>query len=101
MKQVYGYWISPKNEIIEVPYESHAEIALEIVLKRNPRKFSTYAIMFRLGYVRVVNGQDNDTYVELWGRHKPTKLQKEFIKGASCIEYASRETYSTLYEGLL
>lgn len=86
----YGYWIG-KNEIIAVVQEEcHYEVACEMILGRDGRRYSAYAIMFRLGYVRVVNYSDGDCGVELWKNHKPSKLQKQFIESASIVDYRKK-----------
>lgn len=86
----YGYWIS-KDEIIPViSEECHAEIAIEKILRRDTKSISVYSVMFRLGYVRVINYQDGGYGVEFWKGAKLSKLQKEFIQDAEdkdCVDY--------------
>lgn len=87
----YGYWIS-KNDIIPViAEESHTEVALEKIIKREPKLCDVQAVMFRLGYVRVVCFESGNVGVEYWKSAKLSKLQKEFVKGA---EYTDKVNYS-------
>lgn len=87
----YGYWIG-KNDIIPVvSEESHCEVAIEKILKRPTKSSSCYAVMFRLGYVRVVNQKGGGYCAEYWKRAKLSKLQKQFIQDA---EYKETVDYS-------
>lgn len=104
MNTVYGYWISPKNEIYEVESYSHEEMAYNILAEKfhmtteelynrlhdynTPyRLINVYIIMFRLGYVRVVEENGTDK-VNVEYRHdaKLSKLQKEFVKDANRVD---------------
>lgn len=91
----YGAWVG-KNELIPVSYESHWEDGFDYLKstmnirpdKTCGRKYSIYAIMFRLGYVRLVFGYESYK-VEYWEHIKPTKYQKDYIRNASDVSYAS------------
>jgi len=61
----YGYWISPKGELIEVPSHGHAKVAGELAKKRGikgvPDDEYSYEDAYRIpfvkkGWVRVVTG---------------------------------------------
>ena len=82
----YGYWISKDNIIPVVKEESHIEVAIECILRRVTKIASTYALMFRLGYVRVINYQEGGYGVEYWKGAKLSKIQKQFIEDASDID---------------
>lgn len=82
----YGYWISHDDIIPVVDEENHVEIAIEKVLKRSTKAVSVYAVMFRLGFVRVTNYKSGGYGVEYWCKAKLSKLQKEFIKDAENID---------------
>jgi hypothetical protein len=83
----YGYWISKDDIIPVIGEESHAEVAYKL-LKREPTRTSIYAVMWRLGYMRVVNySNESGNYgVEYWRRAKLSKLQKEFVKDAEHVD---------------
>ena len=89
---VYGYWIG-KDEIFEVGYECHAEKGAGILIERFGERahkllqeFGTYAVMYRLGYVRVVNYSHDGHGVEHRTHFKLSRLQKSFVNDANHID---------------
>lgn len=82
----YGYWIG-KDEIIPVVNEEcHWETAVEVVLKREPKQTSVYGVMYRLGYIRVVNYRSGGYGVSHSKHATLSRLQKQFLQDATDIE---------------
>jgi hypothetical protein len=82
----YGYWISKTDIIPVVDEECHYEVAQEQILKREKYVSNLYSVMFRLGYVRVINYRDGRYGVQCWMRSKLSKLQKQFTKNAEHVD---------------
>lgn len=88
---MYGYWISKKEMIPVEEYEGHEDKAIEIIqelfkgsLKLDhiiPNKYSIYRVMLRLGYIRIIYLEDQDTIAaDYYHKIKYSKFQKECVK---------------------
>lgn len=85
--KLYGCWINRKGEMIPVENEdSHAEVALEKVLKNIPRFYSVYEIMMRLGFLRIVFMNDGSHLAEYNRKFGGTKHQMSWIKTAQICD---------------
>ena len=92
MSTAYGYWIG-KNDIHECRLFEHEKVAENILFSLHQivpgsafrAGYSVYRVMYRLGYVRVVNEYNDETSVS-YGNVKHSKLQKQFIREATRTE---------------
>jgi hypothetical protein len=87
-QKMYGAWIDKKGNMIPViEEESHAEIALRDILKakKELRKYSSYEIMMRLGYVRIVFVKSGHL-AEYHKKHGCTKKQKSWVDTAEKVD---------------
>lgn len=89
----YGYWITKEDIHPVVGSCQHYRVAVEVLTKLfevdekriEDSRFDVYRIMFRLGFVRVVNG-DGEHNVEYRHDSKLSKLQKQYVKEASYVD---------------
>ena len=96
-KPTYGYWVS-RNEIIEVTEEDHIKVGFEVLAERfgmTPQRvaervrLNMYAVMERLGYVRVINYKEGGYGVEHWHTAKLSRLQADFVRDAQDVDLYS------------
>ena len=90
----YGYWVTQDEIIPVIDDGQHYDIATIILSERfevseekiTNLPFDVYRVMFRLGYIRVVNFSGEGYGVEYRADTKHSRLQKEFIGGADIID---------------
>jgi hypothetical protein len=98
----YGGWILKDRIILVANEEEHPEIAIKIlveILKIDPKKleqkylefnlfklYSLYRIMYRLGFIRLTLGFDDEFLAECSKYTKPNKFQQDIINKC-LVEY--------------
>ena len=89
----YGYWISKDDIIPVIGEEEHIESACDILMQkygRLPKRIGImYYVMFRLGYVRIINYKNTSDYgAEYWSKDtRLSKLQKQFVNSAANVDF--------------
>lgn len=93
MSTVYGYWVG-ENDLYECRMFEHEDCGQKILYDVHhivpgsvySAGYSLYKVMYKLGYVRVVNELNNETSVAYGNNVHHSKLQKQFIKEATRSE---------------
>jgi len=83
----YGGWITPKGDLIPVPEEGHAEIALNILYHgqhiTESQAETVYTDLYNMQYIRMINLKSGGYALEYKVNQTVTKYQKSYIENAS------------------